>query len=243
MARARNRKKKALYEVIGQGRLKPGYGRTGEPVQAGRSEQGEGGSEGPEGAMAEVASKWPRRPRVVQFSAGRIEISMPYQLGIAVVLGVILLFLVVYRLGQMSYSRVEQAAESGVKTKDFALEKPVATARTDRTPEAEAAERPEPVEVKGNNRIVIQTFQVPSQLEPVREYFGSLGIETEIRKMGDWYYLVTKDKYDNPERPGTDGYAAKEKIIELGADYKAPPGYESFGTRPFHDAYGMKFDD
>jgi len=80
-------------------------------------------------------------------------------------------------------------------------------------------------------------------LEPVKQYFASFGIETEIRQVGSWYYLVTKDKYENPERPGTEGYVAKERIIKLGANYKAPPGYESFGTQPFHDAYGMRFDD
>jgi hypothetical protein len=80
-------------------------------------------------------------------------------------------------------------------------------------------------------------------LEPAKQYFADKGIETEIRKSGDAYLLVTKEKYDNPERPGTDGYAAKQKIIELGAQYKAPQGFDQFGTKPFHDAYGMKFDD
>jgi hypothetical protein len=80
-------------------------------------------------------------------------------------------------------------------------------------------------------------------LEPVRLYFAEKGIETEIRRIGDRYYLVTSQKYDNPEREGTEGYQAKQKIIETGAGYKSPPGYESFGTRPFSDAYGMRFDD
>ncbi len=57
------------------------------------------------------------------------------------------------------------------------------------------------------------------------------------------YYLVTKEKYDNPERSGTDGSKAKQDIIKLGAAYKAPQGYGTFGPKPFHDAYGMRFDD
>jgi hypothetical protein len=77
----------------------------------------------------------------------------------------------------------------------------------------------------------------------VKDYFAGFGIETEVRHINNWYYLVTKDKYDNPEKPGTDGYAAKQKIIELGADYKAPAGYGTFGPKPFHDAYGMRFED
>jgi len=31
--------------------------------------------------------------------------------------------------------------------------------------------------------------------------------------------------------------------VKIGADYKAPQGFGSFGTKPFHDAYGMKFDN
>jgi hypothetical protein len=77
----------------------------------------------------------------------------------------------------------------------------------------------------------------------VKQFYTENGVETEIRKIGGMYYLVTTSKYENPEKQGTDGYLAKQKIIELGAKYKAPQGYETFGTKPFHDAYGMKFDD
>ncbi len=90
---------------------------------------------------------------------------------------------------------------------------------------------------------MIQTYAVRAHLEPVRQYFAENGIETEIRKIGDDYFLVTTDKFDTIERTGTDGYKAKKRIIELGAKYKAPQSYETFGKRPFHDAYGMKFDD
>ena len=98
----------------------------------------------------------------------------------------------------------------------------------------------------GNNRIVIQMYQVRAHLEPVQEYFERMGVATEIPKRNNWYYLVTKNTYDNPERAGTDGYRAKQKIIEIGAGYKAPPGYESFqksdGAKPFSDAFGMRFE-
>ena len=52
-----------------------------------------------------------------------------------------------------------------------------------------------------------------------------------------------EDKYENPDREGTDGYAAKQKIIEWGARYKAEQGYEPFGAKSFETAYGMKFND
>jgi hypothetical protein len=95
----------------------------------------------------------------------------------------------------------------------------------------------------GKNRIVIQMYQVRSHLEPVKEYFARLGVETDILEKNNWFYLVTKNKYDNVDKPGTDGYAAKQKIVELGLGYKAPSGFESFGTKPFSGAFGMKFDE
>jgi hypothetical protein len=172
----------------------------------------------------------------VQFNAGKIEISIPYQVAIALLLGVILLVLVAFRLGQrtkseqgVTTSNVEQAVKSSKAAN-------LSTVETKKP--AAAVEKP-----KGNNRIVIQTYQLRTHLEPVKQYFAQFGIETEIKKIGDWYYLVTRDKYENPEKSGTDGYFAKQKIIELGAEYKAPQGYETFGSKPFYDAYGQRFDD
>ena len=54
------------------------------------------------------------------------------------------------------------------------------------------------------------------------------------------YFLQTINRYDNPEKEGTDGYTAKQKIIEVGKGYKAPSGYESFAKHLFSDAYGKK---
>ena len=105
-------------------------------------------------------------------------------------------------------------------------------------------EKTELAESKGNNRIVIQEYQVRAHLEPVQQYFAQFGIETEIIPIDNQWFLVTKAKYEeNPKRPGTDGYLAKQKIIEFGAQYKAPQGYETFAPHFFKDAYGMKFDD
>ncbi len=95
-------------------------------------------------------------------------------------------------------------------------------------------------EPMGDNVIVIQTCEVSAHLEPVKQYFASYGIATEIIQKGSWYLLITKDRYDNPEKSGTDGFEAKEQIKKLGAGYKAPPGYVSFGAKPFQDAYGMR---
>ncbi len=243
---ARNRKKKSLYEVIGEGRLKSRYSKRLEQPRPEKADKDEPTPE-PSVAVPERAAQWPRRPRIVQFNAGRIEMSMPYQIAIAFLLGIILLVLLVFRLGQY-YQRI---ADSAVKIQKNNLDTPPGqkepTGRGQITDKGEkispGGEKVEAVKSKGNNRIVIQEYQIRAHLEPVQQYFARFDIETEIRRIGETYYLVTKEKYENPGREGTDGYVAKQKIIEYGAQYKAPPAYETFAPHFFKDAYGMKFDD
>ena len=237
---ARYRKKKALYEVISKTWPKPGGDKPLEQLPPEKSDK-----ERPAGEsttrMPERLARWPKRPRIVQFNAGKIEISIPYQVAIALLLGVILLVLIAFRLGQKTKSgqggitapNVEQTTKGGESSSKV----PNLSASETKKPAA-AVEKP-----KGNNRIVIQTYRLRTHLEPVKQYFALFGIETEIKKIGDWYYLVTKDKYENPEKSGTDGYFAKQKIIELGAEYKAPQGYETFAPNFFKDAFGQRFDD
>ena len=229
----------ALYEVIGKtlGQLHPEKSGKDKPATAKSVIQ-----------VPEKAAQWPKRPKIAQFNAGKIEITMPYQLAIAILLGIVLLVLVVFRLGQIS-QKVANPVVKMPKSVQKEAKRPTAdTPQTSDaaekiTPPSASAEKVKPTKPKGNNQIVIQTYQLRAHLEPVKRYFAQFGIETEIRKIGDWYYLVTGNKYENPEKPGTDGYFAKQKIIELGAKYKAPPGYESFGSKPFHTAFGKRFDD
>jgi len=241
----RRRRKKSLYEVMGQTWPKPSPEKTLEqPGKPGKAE--------PITARApERLTRWPKRPRAVQFNAGRIDISIPYQIAIAIILGIILLLLVAFRLGQITYRSSQKVTDSAVpmpKNLPLIAPRPAAAApqtlmsAEETAPAPASTEKIEPVNPKANNRIVIQTYQLRAHLAPVKQYFAQFGIETEIKKISDWYYLVTKNKYENPEKPGTDGYLAKQKIIEWGAQYKAPPGYETFGSKPFHDAYGMRFD-
>jgi hypothetical protein len=249
---ARNREKKALYEVIGKIRLKPHSDRTLEQLRPEKTDEGE--QVAPKSAIRipRRLAGWLNRPRVVQFNAGRIEISIPHQLAIAMLLGLVLLVLVAFRLGQITRLSSQRASGPTAKTPESVQEAaPQVTIDTpqraapveEETPVSRFAREVEPVKPKGNNRIVIQTYQLRADLEPVKEYFAGFGIETEIIKIDGWYHLVTKDKYENPEKPGTDGYLAKQKIIELGAKYKAPRGYETFGNKPFRDAYGKRFDE
>jgi hypothetical protein len=46
--------------------------------------------------------------------------------------------------------------------------------------------------------------------------------------------------YENPEMSGTDGFKMKQRIINIGAKYKASKGYETFAPYFFKDAYGKK---
>ena len=252
---AHNREKMALYEVMSKATWpKPHADKVLEPPQMEQMEESVVKKD--EHPIAKLAAsgrvRWLNKPRIVQFNAGRVEVSMPYQFAIALLLGLVLVVLVVFRLGQISYRSSRKATvpvakmpetvqKAAPKVAAVAAPQKVAPAEQ-KTPVPPVVQKVEPVKPKGDNRIVIQSFQLRADLEPVKQYFAGFGIETEIMKIDDWYYLVTKDKYENPGKPGTDGYLAKQKIIELGAKYKAPQGSESFGVQPFRDAYGKKFE-
>lgn len=244
---ARNRGKKSLYEVIGKNHLKSCYDKTLEQPHPEKLDRDQPAIAKPAGAIPKRAVIWPRKPKIVQFNAGRVEFSIPYPLAIALLMGLVLIVLLAVRLGQIGYS--QKTANPGRETPANAQTMAeIITNSTRYIPDTTAkipvnAGRTTLTESKGDNRIVIQTYRLRAHLEPAKQYFAQFGIETEIRKIGNWYYLVTKNKYENPKRPGTDGYLAIQKIIELGAKYKAPQGYETFGPKPFHDAYGMKSDD
>jgi hypothetical protein len=239
-----NQKKKALYEVMGRAGSKPGY----EQLHP-NSTAGESSSTGP--AASPNVVRWTLKPSFAQFNAGKIEFSISYQVAIAILLGLLLMAVVLFRVGQWAGSSkatvsakpaVVKPAEAKPAPKPVTqnasvLEQPVAQD----APVADAAANG--AASTGKNRIVLKIFQVRSHLEPAKEFFDKMGVATEIIQKGNWYYLVTKNKYDNPGKAGTDGYLAKQKIIELGAGYKAPVGFETFGPKPFSDAFGMKFDE
>ena len=237
-----NTKKKALYEVIGRAGSKSGYEQLHSNGTAGETP-----STNPE-TLPNVV-RWVRKPGFVQFNSGRIEFSIQYQVGIAIAIGILLAAVVLFRLGQRVGNR-------GIPANTPAVAKPVTpkpvTQDTPVLKQPAAQSTPAPdvtanqatsTTSTGRNSIVLKMYQVRSHLEPAKEYFDKMGVATEIIEKDNWFYLVTKNKYDNPGKAGTDGYLAKQKIIELGAGYKAPVGFETFGPTPFSDAYGKKFDD
>jgi hypothetical protein len=225
----------ALYEVIGKAGVKPRYEKLSGQPPLQKSDNHKPDTDDLAATSLGRAAKWPTKPRMLFFNAGRVEISLPYQIAIVILLVFVLLILVAFRLGQNLNSKATSAPAIVPKSTQK-LAEPVKNI-------SPVVQKPVIVDTKGNNRIVIQTWRVKEQLEPVKEYFTKCGIETEIINDGDWYYLVTKKKYDNPDKPGTIGYAEKQKIIELGAKYEPSPGSASFGPQPFHDAYGKRFND
>ena len=230
---ARTRRKRALYEVIGKTKLRPGHGRAVEKLHPEKSEEGEPSAEKSAASMPDWVSQW----RIVQFNAGRIEVSMPYQLAIALLLGVILLVLIAFRVGEYSGRTKHTLPANAPSAKGTA---PVPTGKKSEATATAAKGTDVSAKAKGDHRIVIKQYHRSRDLEHVQRYFLTYGIETVIQKRGDRHFLLTKNTYQNPKRVGTDGAAAKKRIIEIGAGYKAPQGYESFAPRLFSDAYGEK---
>jgi len=105
---------------------------------------------------------------------------------------------------------------------------------------AASAEKTTVAKPKGDHIILIATYAQKRDLEPVQKYYKQNGVETEIQYRGGYYFLITKSRYASTIRTGSDGFYALEKIKQIGAGYRAPTGYETFGSRPFQDAYGRK---
>lgn len=250
---ARNRGKKALYEVMSRARSKPGYGRTLEQMSSKRAVENEPVAKPKADVTApKGTAKWWRKPRIVQLNAGRIEFSIPFQVAVAAVLVLVLVVVASYRLGQFSSLGRQQGstppvgqgsqAQSQIPSQPTATDGSRSPAQAERT--LPRTEKVEPVKPAGNNVIVLASYNAMADLLPVQAHFLENGIELEIVQQGGLYFLQTKQRYDNPNTLGTDGYKAKQRIAEVGAKYKgkAPPGYEPFAPHYFSDAYGMKVE-
>jgi len=234
----RSRRKKALYEVMSKTRSKSLYGRALEkshPEASGKDDSTE---------LPENTQLWWSRPRIAQFNAGRFEVSIPYQLAIALLLGLILLILMAFRLGQIDQKVADSAAQTSKAEQINQMDRAATAAAQTPVPAEKTppdAEKAVPAQVTGDNAIVLVQYKRSADLVPVRQHFAEYGIKTEIVQQGGWYFLITKDRYESFEQ-GSKGYKAKQKIVEVGAKYagKAPEGYETFAPHFFKDAYGKK---
>ncbi len=174
-------------------------------------------------------------------------ISLPIA-GLLVVVIVAALF-GTFRLGQFYGPKEGQLFASEVMIEGSYVEKPAVSlkqlpaeqpvAPKDSIPQQAGAAK-ELARPAGDHVIVIATYKQGDDLVPVKEYFGKNGIETQIQERSGYFFLVTENKFQNPNREGTDGYFALQKIKKVGAKYKAPAGYETFAPNYFQDAYPMK---
>ena len=242
---ARNRGKKALYEVMSNTKVKPGSGRALEQLHPKRSDEVEQNKdEKPVVEKTQASTQWWKKPRVLQFNAGRIEFSLPYQIAIAIVLGLIALVLIIFRLGQYSSMAGQEAAGPLEGTTNNAPVNPARQSNINGTIPAQPRTSSPPVQRNvvpaqstGNNVIVLKEYGAKMALVLAQQYFEKNGIMTDVVLENGRYFLQTINTYDNPATPGTDGYKERMRIIEIGKSYKAPTGYETFN---FKDAYGKK---
>ncbi len=202
-----------------------------------------------EPVKAEVVTKpakpekvWTARPKPVRFYPDRIELCFSWQIAGLSLLALIAIFLVFFRLGQMNAVKGQETTQKAavLSIEDIKPKPPVVIEKKPAPVVIEST--PKLIEPMGENAIVITSYDLSSHLEPVKTYFAQYGIATEIIKRGSRYLLVTQNRYDNIEKAGTDGNEMKKKIMQIGAGYKPPAGsgFESFGTKPFQDVYGMK---
>jgi hypothetical protein len=251
---ARYRGKKALYEVMSKARTKSAYGKAVEPIHPKKTEENEAAGSvelKPAAEKSRTTTLLWKKPRIIQVNAGRIEFSIPYQIVIALLLGLLLLILAAFRIGQFfqpTELQVTKELNRGTLQTDLAgpaERDPVSNVKPSTIEKGLSSEsKPvEPAKSTGNNVIVLAQYNRHLDLAPVQEHFRKYGIETEIVMENGVYFLQTINKYDNPGRPGTDGYAVLQKIIQVGAKYKAPPNCETFASHYFDDAYGKKVEE
>lgn len=241
---ARSSKKMAFYEAMTKAQLKSVYSKKLESLHPDSAED-ESATKTESIYSGRAAQLW-RKPRLVQFNTGRIEFSVSYPLAIALVLGIILLLLAAFRLGQIIPGSAEPILQP-------VAEEPTGLSIIDTAPVVDSPQITKPATVskgtevpavpKGSNVIVLVEYQTQADLVPVRKHFTEFGIETEIVNWAGRYFLITKDRFEGFS-VGLDGYEAKRKIVEVGALYqgKAPEGYETFAPHFFRDAYGKKVE-
>jgi hypothetical protein len=217
--------------------LGPKAGRIADRLKAFRSQRNE--NAGPV-KDAKLRPNTNLRPKPIQFNFGQIDIAIPYVYAILAALVVVIVLVAAFRIGQVSGGGLK----SGQPDKyTIAKTNPV-------DPAAVSA---------GNNRIVIAQHADRDQLTPLMQYFLDHGIETGTMKFsalkttlaakglstkaipaGEGYLLMTVKLYNNVDKPGSDGYNAKQKIVELGEKYHAPDGTAQFSPDTFRQAYGLK---
>jgi hypothetical protein len=214
------------------------------------------------------------RPKALQLNAGRVEVSVPYHVGVAAALAMVVVVLGAFRIGQEYPAEQVRAdvptgppvrsAPQNAATMTTSRPRPAPSAAGLRVAEPAPAQPPLQARTapqgQGDHLLVLARARQQEDLAPVIKFFGDNGVELmplplndATRRLftengfdaaalgsGDGYLLIAKYLYHNPEREGTDGYAMRMKIIDLGEKYKAQPGSQMFAPHYFRDTYGTK---
>jgi hypothetical protein len=194
-------------------------------------------------AVVKSPASWSARPKPVRVYADRLELCFSWQVIAIAGLTFVVILLVFFKLGQIfSTGKAETKKSAPIAVSVQQIMPKTKPAETVVRPVPQAT--PKVVEPMGDNVIVITSYKLNTDLEPVKQHFTKFGIATEIIKRGSRYMLITQNRFNDIEKPGTDGYEMKRKIMSIGASYKPPAGsgFESFGTKPFQDVYGMKLE-
>jgi hypothetical protein len=224
----RKKKKKALYEVFNRGMSNSRREQELEQLQP----------EGSDYIQVNRSGHFKPKVRMLQFNRGRVELSIRFDVAIVLVLLAVVCMMGAYRLG-------ERLAINGAAAGDLEATQPIVQTQTSGAemsapavePQPDVAEEATAAASGGDNWIVIATHENEGQLAAVQQFFEGYGIETQIRKVGDNFILHTAQTYGNPNRSGSDGERMRQRIVEIGANYRPLPGYRSFD---FRTAYGMK---
>jgi hypothetical protein len=276
---AGKRYKPALYELVGKGRVKPDdkgalvtpkwfYGdgeqqTETEPVrqepkviihrgpQVERSPEPQPRIEGSEStdAGAELAKK------EYGLQLGKqVRIWAPWWVMALSVLGLVLGFLVMYRIGQATVDQAEPAATNSVNPADTGPSKGLDTIREGpvqkglfSTPTRPATTPPLPSDQKqtppaqtiatGSLCLILCGSDKQRDLIDVQEYFTKKGILTRIGRMSNRYVLYTAQGVDS--RTDQQANQLKEQVGKLGDRYNVekPRTATSFPGSTFKTAY------
>lgn len=256
---AQKSRKLVLYEVIGQNQAKIPIGQK---IKQLRSKERKKGSyrdrtraeKVPKDAK-NVSAAWPPRRRALRIVLDKIisgrGISSRFNpIRTIMILLIVTVVLVGIKIGQnrmkadgaevVSGSKESGSIGPGVVEESLPLETSEDLISSEKGEVEKTAEESMLLGPVGDHVIVIMTYGENRDLEPVKGFFAENGIPTTIEKRGEYYFLLSKGYYQSPQRQNSDGYKALQTIKKIGASYQAPVGYETFGSMPFQDAYGMK---
>ena len=237
---ARYRGQKALYEAMSRASSRS-------HAKLARASSAQQQIEAPTEADRTHNGKIHWKPRAFQLHSGRVELALPYS-AIAVVSILFVLALVAsFRLGQNVQPLARLASRQppppgAARGTGAQSEAPAGTMEKVISPAAGA--NSSSAVVRPGSTIVIQQCDTLEDLVPVRQFFKGRGIGTEIVRRDKAYYLFTVERFSSFSlKEGTPEHKLKQRIVELGQEYKAPPGRKSFAPHRFRDAYLKPLDE